>query len=87
VSAPSPKKKYVPHKVLREGSVFMSVADSDYVIVLRPVITKVSRVYDDQGRPANNPDGSPQYWVEWNNPVTTLSKEEWKVHKETEDFQ
>jgi hypothetical protein len=85
LSAPI-KKKYVPHKVLREGAIYFSVADSQYVLALRPVIAKVSRVLDDNGNPATAPDGTPQYWVEWNQVITTLTKEEWNVHKQMEDM-
>lgn len=82
MSSSPPKKKYVPHKVLREGTVFASVADSDYVIAFRPVIAKVSRVQDEKGNPAFNADGTPAYWVEWSQVITMLTNDEWRTHKQ-----
>lgn len=76
------KKKYVPHKILRDATVYLSVADSNYVIAFKPVIAKVSRILGEDGKPAFDKDGNPSYWLEWNHVVTMLTNDEWKIHKE-----
>ena len=82
---PAAKMKYVPHKVLREGSTFVAVADGNYVLEVRTVVSKVSRILGPDDKPLTGPDGNPIYNAQTNAVVSLLTKEEWKVRKETED--
>ena len=53
-----PKMKYVPHKVLKEGFTYVALSDSDYVLAVKLVLTKVSRVLDANEKPMSNQDGT-----------------------------
>lgn len=80
-----PKGRYVPHKTLKEGTTYIALADSDYILAVRVAITKVTRIDGSDGKPATNADGTPGYYFTSQNITTTLTKEEYKVRKQLED--
>lgn len=77
-------QKFVPHKALREGWAYVTVADSDYVIGIKLVVTKVVRILKPDGSPDVTPQGEPIYGVTGQNVLRVLSKKEWEVLKTME---
>ncbi len=80
---PTPRGKFTPHKVMREAWTYFSVEDSDIVIGIKTVVTKVIRLEGPDGQPLNNPDGTPSYF--WNsfNVVRTLTAAEWEIQRKS----
>ena len=84
---PPPKTKYVPHKVLREGTVYLGLAGSDNVLMIRVVVGKVNVLVDQNGQELKQPDGTPMYMVQTSPVITVLTKEEWNLRKEMQDLE
>ncbi len=88
-SVPNPNQmRYVPHKVLKESALYLAVGDdSGIVLEIKTVVMKVNRVYSLDGKPASNPDGTPQYSWQTQIFLTALTKAEYDVRKKMDDFQ
>ena len=57
------------------------MADSDHVMGIKPIVVKVAREVDEQGKPKNTPEGEPVYYVNWHPVFRHLTKAEWDVLK------
>ncbi len=85
--APGAKTKYVPHKVLRDGVVYISLAGSDSVLMVRTVISKVNMLVNENGHEVMGPDGNPLFNIQVTPVATFLTKEEWNARKQMEDLE
>jgi hypothetical protein len=83
---PGTKTKYVPHKVIRDGAVYLGLAGSDNVLMIRTVVNKVSALVDSAGQELKGPDGMPLYLIQSQPVITTLTKDEWNRKKEMVDL-
>ena len=78
-----PPSKFVGHRTLKSNWTYFSVGDSDYVVGVKLVVSKVMRLMDD-GKPTVDNLQRPAYWFETAQVIRILSKEEWLVVKEME---
>lgn len=83
---PSQKTKYVPHKVLRDGAVYLGLAGSENVLMVRVAVNKVNLLLDEKGQEVKGPDGMPMFMIQTSPVVTVLTKDEWNTRKGMTDL-
>ena len=73
-----PKGKLVGFKPLEEGFCYYSLDDGT-VLGVKPVMVKIFRLLNQDGRPASGPDGAPAYFYQTQNVTQVLNRDEYKT--------
>ena len=77
------KQRFVTRKTLHEGWTYVSVPDDNIVIGIRTAVTKVMKLFNEDGAPVKDNTGSPAYSFQSTNIVRVLTNEEFNVIKKT----
>ncbi len=75
-------KKYIPHRILHQGSLYLALDGVDDVLKINVTVTKVNKLIKDD-QPFILPTGSRGYEITHKANITTLTKEEWIVEKQS----
>lgn len=79
-----PIQKFTPHKTLHEGWTYVSIPDDNVIIGVKIAVTKVMKLFNQDGSAMKDPNQNPAYAFQSTNVVRVLTKEEYDEIKKTD---
>lgn len=76
------KRRYVPHQILKDNAVYLSLEGTNDVVKYYIRINKVSQIESPTGEILKNPDGTTNYEIQAQTSFIILTKEEYLADKQ-----